>query len=284
MPLRSTATARQERLGAELRKMREAAGITARDTARLLGTDPAKVSHIEAGRLGVSEERLRRLATFYECGDTTLIDALVAMANGQGRKGWWETYRGVVPAGLLDIAELEHHALHLRTIQVTHIPGVFQTEDYTRTVFGYAIPPLPKNELEARVAHRLERSGVLYRETAPPYEALIHEAALRMRFGGPKVAKAQLEHIQELSHLPQISVRVIPFATDGYIGSGHAMLYASGPVRQLDTVQIDSAHGTTLLHAAPHLANYRILFDNLTKAALDRSRSRDFIHSVSRDL
>ncbi len=86
------------------------------------------------------------------------------------------------------------------------------------------------------MAHRLERSGVLYRETAPPYEALIHEAALRMRFGGPKVAKAQLEHIQELSHLPQISVRVIPFATDGYIGSGHAMLYASGPVRQLDTV------------------------------------------------
>jgi transcriptional regulator with XRE-family HTH domain len=284
MPLRSTATARQERLGAELRKMREAAGITARDTARLLGTDPAKVSHIEAGRLGVSEERLRRLATFYECGDTTLIDTLVAMANGQGRKGWWETYRGVVPAGLLDIAELEHYATHLRTIQVTHIPGVFQTEDYTRTVFGYAIPPLPNNELEARVAHRLERSGVLYRETAPPYEAVIHEAALRMRFGGPKVAKAQLEHIQELSHLPQISVRVIPFAADGHIGSGHAMLYASGPVRQLDTVQIDSAHGISLLHAAPHLANYRTLYDNLAKVALDRSRSREFIHSISRDL
>ena len=264
--------------------MREAAGITARDTARLLGTDPAKVSHIEAGRLGVSEERLRRLAAFYECGDTTLIDTLVTMANSQGRKGWWETYRGVVPAGLLDIAELEHYATHLRTIQVTHIPGVFQTEDYTRTVFGYAIPPLPNNELEARVAHRLERSGVLYRDTAPPYEAVIHEAALRMRFGGAKIAKAQLEHIQELSHLPQISVRVIPFAADGHIGSGHAMLYASGPVRQLDTVQIDSAHGISLLHAAPHLANYRTLYDNLAKVALDRSRSRDFIHSISRDL
>lgn len=150
MPLRSTATARQERLGAELRKMREAAGITARDTARLLGTDPAKVSHIEAGRLGVSEERLRRLASFYECGDTELIDALVVMANGLGRKGWWEAYRGVVPAALLDIAELEFHATALRTIQITHIPGVFQTEDYTRTVFGYAIPPLPQGELEAR--------------------------------------------------------------------------------------------------------------------------------------
>lgn len=284
MPLRSTATARQERLGAELRKMREAAGITARDTARLLGTDPAKVSHIEAGRLGVSEERLRRLATFYECADGALIDALVAMANGQGRKGWWEAYRGVVPAPMLDVAELEHYATHLRTIQITHIPGVLQTEEYTRTVFGYAIPPLPDNELEARVAHRLERSGVLYRDAAPPFEALIHEAALRMRFGGGKVARAQLEHVQELSHLPHISVRVIPFAADGHIGSGHAMLYASGPVRALDTVQMDSAHGVSFLHAAPHLANYRTLYDSLAKAALDQARSRDFIHSVSREL
>ena len=284
MPLRSTATARQERLGAELRKMREAAGITARDTARLLGTDPAKVSHIEAGRLGVSEERLRRLAAFYECGDTALIDVLVTMANGQGRKGWWEAYRGVVPAGMLDIAELEYHAVELRTIQLTHIPGVFQTEDYTRTVFGHTIPPLPENELEARVAHRMERSSVLHREAAPPYEALIHEAALRMRFGGSKLVRAQLEHLQELSHLPHIGVRVIPFASEAYIGSGHAMLYASGPVRALDTVQIDSAHGITFLHAVPHLANYRVLYDKLATVALDRNTSRDFIHSVSQDL
>ena len=284
MPLRSTATARQERLGAELRKMREAAGITARDTARLLGTDPAKVSHIEAGRLGVSEERLRRLAAFYECGDAALIDALVTMANGHGRKGWWEAYRGVVPAGLLDISEMEHYAVRLRPLQVSHIPGLLQTEAYTRTVFGYAIPPLPENELEARVAHRLERANVLHRDAAPPYEALIHEAALRMRFGGAKVAKAQLDHIQELSHLPQISVRVIPFASEGYLGSSHAMLYAGGTVPQLDTVQIDSAHGVILLHAATHLANYLTRFENLTKVALDRSRSRDFIHSMSRDL
>ncbi|NUP40432.1 MAG: helix-turn-helix domain-containing protein [Streptomyces sp.] len=284
MPLRSTATARQERLGAELRKMREAAGITARDTARLLGTDPAKVSHIEAGRLGVSEERLRRLASFYQCGDTELIDALVVMANGLGRKGWWEAYRGVVPAAILDIAELEFHATALRTVQITHIPGVFQTEDYTRTMFGHAIPPLPPAELEARVAHRLERSGVLYRESAAPYEAVIHEAALRMRYGGPKITRAQLDHLLELSHLPRISVRVIPFATNTYFSSGHASLYLCGTVPALDTVHIDSAHGGTFLHAAPLLANYRTLHKRLNAASLEESPSRDFILSVSRDL
>jgi hypothetical protein len=55
-------------------------------------------------------------------------------------------------------------------------------------------------------------------------------------------------------------------------------------VRPLDTVQIDSAHGISFLHAAPHLANYRVLYDTLAEVALDRARSRDFIHSISRDL
>ncbi|WP_031517749.1 helix-turn-helix domain-containing protein [Streptomyces sp. NRRL F-5123] len=284
MPLRSTATARQERLGAELRKMREAAGITARDTARLLGTDPAKVSHIEAGRLGVSEERLRRLASFYQCGDEALIDALVVMANGIGRKGWWEAYRGIVPAPILDIAELEFHGTSMRAVQITHIPGVFQTEDYTRTMFSNTVLPLPQAELEARIAHRLERSGVLYRDSAAPYEAVIHEAALRMGYGGPKIARAQLDHLVELSHLPRISVRVVPFATHAYFSSGHVHLYVCGAVPALDTVQMDSSPGPIFLHAAPHLANYRVIHQRLAAAALDESQSRDFIHAVARDL
>ncbi|WP_308407695.1 helix-turn-helix domain-containing protein [Streptomyces sp. RKAG337] len=121
-PPRNTPTARQAPLGAALRAMREAAGVTARDAARLLGADPAKVSHIEAGRVGVSEERLRRLASFYACGDTALIDSLVSIANEYRGQGWWEQYRGVLPAPLLDLAELEYHTDYLRAIQITHIP------------------------------------------------------------------------------------------------------------------------------------------------------------------
>jgi hypothetical protein len=284
MPLRSTATARQERLGTELRKMREAAGITARDTARLLGTDPAKVSHIEAGRLGVSEERLRRLASFYMCGDEALIEALVAMAVGNGRKGWWEGYRGVVPAWLMDIAEMEHHASALRSIQVSHIPGLLQTAGYSRTVVGNAIPPMPLNDLEARVAFQMERAQVLRRDPPVPYAAVIHEAALRMRFGGTEITRGQLEHLLEMSHLEHVSVRILPFVGGGYIGSGHVMHFVAGPVPQLDTVQTDSAHGITLLHEAAQLATYQARFELLTQDCLDREESREFIRAVIRDL
>ncbi|MES4901299.1 MULTISPECIES: helix-turn-helix transcriptional regulator [unclassified Streptomyces] len=284
MPPRSTPTARQERLGIELRKMREAAAMTARDAARLLGVDPAKVSHIECGRVGVSEERVRRLAAFYSCGDTALVDALSAMTYEQRGEGWWETYRGVLPAPMLDLAEMEHHATYLRTIQITHAPGLFQTEDYARTVFSFTFPRLPQTEMEARLAFRMERQRILLRDELQPFEAIVHEAALRMRFGGRKVARAQLERLQELCERPKVTMRVIPFKAEEPIGSGHAMYYTGGPVPQLDTVQIDTAPGVSLLHAEPHLKKYRTLFEAVKEATLDYGESRELLASIIRDL
>jgi transcriptional regulator with XRE-family HTH domain len=283
MPPRTNPTARQERLGAELRKMREAAGVTAREAGSLLGGGYPQISHIEAGRYGVSEERLRRLAAFYQCGDSALIDALAAMTYEQRGEGWWEEYRGILPAPLLDLAELEHHATRLRTIQITHIPGAVQTEDYARTLFNYTIPPLPKVELEARVAHRVERQRNLLRAATRPYEAVIHEAALRMRFGGRKVARAQLEYLLDMGVRPHVTLRVIPFESQDPIGAGHLMLYADGPVPQLDTVQIDAALGMSFLHAESHLKKYRTLSERVNAQALGETESRDLLHTIVRD-
>ncbi|MCT2592637.1 helix-turn-helix domain-containing protein [Streptomyces sp. N2-109] len=284
MPLRSTPTARQERLGRELRRMREAAALTARDTAKLLGVDPAKVSHIEAGRLGVSEARLRRIAAYYECGDVFLIEALAAMTHEQRGQGWWEAYRGILPASVRDVSEIEHHATWLNALQITHAPGVLQTEEYARTIFGYVVPPLPNDQLEALVQHRMERRGILFRERPPTYRAVIHEAALRMRFCGRKVMRSQLEHLQDIGELPHVEVRVIPFEAETYIGSGHAMLHMGGPVPQLDTVQIDSAQSVSFLDADAQLKKFRAIFSLVDAGALDRQKSRDLIRSIAHGL
>lgn len=264
--------------------MREAAGVTARDAAKLLGIDPAKVSHIEAGRLGVSEERLRRLAAFYQCSDGALIDALSAITHEQRGQGWWEEYRGILPGPLRDLAEMEHHATFLRTIQITHIPGAFQTEDYARTIFNYSFPPLPQTERDARVALRMERQKILQRDEPPPYDAVIHEAALRVRFGGRRVARAQLVRLQELCERPNITMRVIPFEVEEPIGSGHAMHYTGGPVPQLDTVQVDTGTGVIFLDAESLLRKYRMIFDAVKSVALSEAESRDLLHTIIREL
>lgn len=283
MPPRSNPTARQERLGAELRKLREAAGVTAREAAALLGSGPTQVSHLEAGRFGTSEERIRRLAAHYACGNRELVDELVAMAAERGQ-GWWEEYRGILNPPSLDLAELEHHSRRLRQVEVIHIPGLLQLECYMRAMFSYAVPELPASELDPRIAYRLRRQEILTDVRAAPYEAVLHEAALRIKVGSTKVGRSQLERLLEVAELDNVSLRVIPFDVEGFAGSGYSMLHAGGPVPELDTVQLDAAHGSIFIDAAPQLQKYRSLFEKIESSALSTSRSRDFIHRLAQDM
>ncbi|MET9292812.1 helix-turn-helix transcriptional regulator [Streptomyces sp. NPDC003077] len=283
MPARIITTARQERLGAELRKLREQAELTIREAARLLGIDQTKISHTEAGRVGVSEERVRLLTTQYACGDKELVEALVAMA-GEREHGWWEEFRGLLPAGFLDLAEMEHYARYLRTIEISHIPGLMQTENQVRAIVSYSLPELSEAELEARVAHRLRRRVILDRASPPKFDAVVHEAALRIRVGDRKVARDQLLHLAGESERPHVSIRVVPFDVDGFAGIGYPMLYVGGPVPQLDTVLLDSVHGSAFLHAESQVRRYRNLFSKVGKSALDERRSRDFMLRLAREM
>lgn len=283
MPTRRTPTERQKRLGAELRKLRLAAGVSTDYAAGLLGMDRTRISNMESGIRAIGSERARTLTSNYECAEATYIEALVAMADNRER-GWWEQYRGTLPLGLLDIAELEWHATRLLTAQTVHLPGLLHTEDYARAVFGAGLPPMSRLEVELRVTHRMERQRVLREPNPRPYVGYIHEAALRMQFGGRQATRAQLEHLCDESEREHISLRVIPVDRGSFPGAGHALLYAEGVVPQLDTVQLDSAHGPEFTHAEAQLAKYRAHLDWMAGAALTPDRSRDFIHVIAQQL
>ncbi|MGW3563966.1 helix-turn-helix domain-containing protein [Streptomyces sp. NPDC000941] len=283
MAQRTAPTARQQRLGTELRKLRERAGMTAREAGELLGGNQARISNIEAGRSPVSAAMVRTLACNYDCSDEPLLEALAGM-TGERRRGWWEEYRGILPTGLLDLAELEHHATGLRIGHTVHIPGLLQTIDHARVVFQQGVPALPPPEVEHRLSHRIKRQAVLYRDEPPTFTAVLHEAALRMQFGGPATTRAQLQHILDMSERDHITVVVIPFASGAFPGSGQSVCYACGPVPQLDTVQLDQSHGSVLLDAEAQLVKYRTLLDRMEAAALKPNKSRDFIHEIARSL
>lgn len=217
MATRSTPTERQKRLGSELRKMRLSAGVTTEYAAGLLGIDRTRLSNMESGIRPFSADRIRTLACNYSCSDTSYVEALTAMAEGKER-GWWEQYRGTLSAGLLDIAELEWHAARVRTAQVMHVPGLLQTENYARAVFSAVLPPLSRLEVELRVVHRMKRQQVFERSEPLPYLAYVHEAALRMPYGGTKVTLQQLEQIVVESERPSIDVRVIPYGVGDFPG------------------------------------------------------------------
>ncbi|KNE81888.1 MULTISPECIES: helix-turn-helix domain-containing protein [Streptomyces] len=276
-------TIRQRRFGAELRRLRDGAGMSAPTAAERLGVDRTMISNIESGRFGISEERLRRLTSIYECGDPELVDALAAMTGGRAR-GWWDEYRGKIPPDFLDVAELEHHATALRTLQTAHVPGLFQTEEHARALFDLFVPALPRIEVELRVAQRMARHSVIERAPAVPYVGLVHEAALRMRTGGRHVALAQLRYLLEESERPNVRLLVIPFAAEGFPMAGDTVLYASAANTHLDTVEVDSPIGAVFFDSPTQLANFRRRLDLAEGVALNPKRSRDLIRTIVENL
>jgi transcriptional regulator with XRE-family HTH domain len=126
------------RLGVELRRLRDSADLTSREAAALLGVSSTQITQIESALTGVSEKRLRRLASDYSCADTELIEALVTPATDRTR-GWWEKYRALLPTPFLDIAESEHHATYRDDVEFMCIPGLLQTEDYAHAAFSNCV-------------------------------------------------------------------------------------------------------------------------------------------------
>ncbi|MEU8511219.1 helix-turn-helix transcriptional regulator [Kitasatospora sp. NPDC048722] len=273
-------TARRKRVGIELRKMRDAAGRTAGEAAAVLGVDRSKITLIEQGTYPVSAERVVTLASEYEEGDAAYVDAVAEMAADR-TKGWWEEHRGLVPAGILEISEVEHYAHGLSTYQICHVPGLMQTEETARAIFQEVYPPLRPLNIEARVENRMRRAELV---TRIEYEAIVHEAALRMEFGGPAVARAQLKHLLALSETPNITLRVLEFKSGGFKGAGQAVMYARGPVPRLDTVQLDSVGSPAFLTEMNQLENYRNIIGAMRDRALDPAASRDAISSIMNDL
>ncbi|MGY0058938.1 helix-turn-helix domain-containing protein [Streptomyces sp. LZ34] len=273
-------TIRQRRLGAELRRLRERAELNATQAGVLLGSSQSRVSSIESGGYAVSADRVRAMARAYGCADQALIESLAEMTGGRTR-GWWDEYRDILPPSMLDMAELEHHARAMRIACVIHLPGLLQTRDHARAIISAVEPPLAPHEVEHRVSYRIKRQAILYGERPSSLTAIIHEAALRMDFGGSDVARAQLEHLLSMSEQEHITVLVIPFGSGAFPSSGQAIVHLSGSVPHLDTVELDTDHGSEFLDTQPQLTRYRSTLNRMEALALKSTASRDVIHHIA---
>ncbi len=282
MPLRREPTLRQRRLGAEMRRMREQAGLGGSQLARELGLAPTQVTQMENGKIGVSAERLRTVAAACSCSNTPLIEALAEMA-AERRKGWWEKYRGTLSTDFLEIAELEANAHRISTWATAYLPGLQQTEAYASAVFSRFAPFIPSHDLDARTTFRMQRKEAV-RHRGVPYASFIHEAALRMQFGGPRVLADQLDHLIDDSLAGRISVRVVPFDLDTFPGCGENIMFVEGPVPELATLQMDTVAGCMFFDAQASLGRHRSVFEHLDSSALAEAESREFIRSIGDEM
>lgn len=265
MGLRTTISERQRRLGYELKQLRERAGLSAGEAAERIGMGRAQLSQIETAKTTILTERLRELCRVYGCEEETYIDALVAMSEATG-KGWWTAFKKPMEQGPLSMAELEASAVSLRMHQSLLIPGLFQTADYTRALF--TSPKLGYENIEDTLRFRMERQRVLTRENPPSVHAVIHESALRMRFGGTHVLRGQLLQLIELARLPNVTIQIYPFTAQAHAALTGNFVHVIPSVHELGTVVLEFPYGFKYLGDPASRAQYGSLFSGLTEYAL----------------
>ncbi|ADI06972.1 hypothetical protein SBI_03851 [Streptomyces bingchenggensis BCW-1] len=265
MAPRSEPSERQRRLGAELRKLRNRAGLSGDQAAVILEADRARISNIEAGRIDVSRNRLYKLLREYGCPQGPLFDGLMEMAQERG-KGWWDEFRDVMGRSVLDLAELESRSTAILMHEPLFIPGMFQTEDYARSVI------LATSEDHAYadryVGFRMARQRVLDGESPVTYHAVIHEAALRVQVGGGSIMRKQLLRLIELARLPNVTLQIFPFERGAYAAFSRPFLLFEGSTPELRTVFFEYPGNSVFLGDGEHIDEYAKMFEKLTDLAL----------------
>ncbi|MEU8892219.1 helix-turn-helix transcriptional regulator [Streptomyces sp. NPDC048442] len=236
MPPRSNPSERQRRLGLELRKLRNSAGLSGDRAGALLDADRTRISNIEAGRIDVSRNRLYKLLREYGCPPGTYFDGLMEMAQATG-KGWWDEFRDVMGRRPLDLAELESRCTGIRMHEPLFIPGALQTEDYARAVIT-AMDEDPEL-VERYVAFRMARQRILTGDLPIPYHAVVHEAALRVHVGGTETMRTQLTRLIGISRLPHVTLQIFPFQQGAYAAFSRPFMLLGGATSELDTAYLE---------------------------------------------
>lgn len=167
MALRTQISERQRRIGAEYRRLREEAGLTAKEAAECIKMGGPQLSHIEAARTSLDPARVRALAAAYGCADEQYVDALIEMGAGDG-KGWWTSYKGHLPDFSLDLAELEDAALSVDNYETFYVPGLLQTPGYTSGIYEHRYGRTV-GDPEGSLRFRRERQSVLTRACCPEF-------------------------------------------------------------------------------------------------------------------
>ena len=217
-------------VGAQLRRLRTEQGISREQAGTAIRASEWKIHRLENGQVGFKERDLVDLLRLYRVTDPGEVAALLAIAREANEPGWWLQYSDVLPQWFRAYVDLESAASLIRTYQGQLIPGLLQTEEYTRAVVHGAQLDESPEEAERRVALRVARQTLLTRAGAPRLWAVVDEAALRRPVGGPKVMRAQIEWLIEVSRLPSVTLQVLPFSA----GAHPAMVGAFSILRFAD--------------------------------------------------
>lgn len=274
MPVGGKPTVRSRRVGAELRRLRDAAGVTTAQAADLLNCSPAKISRIENGIVSARVGDLRLLLDRYSDQDQEHRAYLERLARESNKRGWWQDYGDTIPPYYADFIGLETDASYIKTWEPTIVPGLLQTPEYARAVMLANPAMISPAKLENHISIRRERQARLEQGTDVRLDAVIWEVALVTTVGSDEVQRGQLGRLLELMDRPNISVQVLPLeAGDKANMSGSFVMFSFGSERSVSTVFVETLTSSQYLERDEELRGYTLVFDALRSAALSPAAS-----------
>ncbi|WP_040792471.1 helix-turn-helix domain-containing protein [Nocardia paucivorans] len=269
-------------LGGQLRKLRESKNITRDAAGEAIRGSHAKISRLELGRTGFKERDIRDLLTLYGVTDPEEREAFLDLARRANEPGWWHRYSDLLPSWFGTYLGLEQAATKIRTYEAHLVPGLLQTPDYARAVvtLGYE-----DGDTDRRVAFRQRRQEILHRADPPVIWAIIDEAALLRPVGGPRVHREQMEHLLDLTRLPNVTIQVVPFSAGAHAAAGSSFTILRFAEAELpDIVYLEQLTSALYLDRREDLALYLSVMDRLSVQAAPPDRSREIIADYTKGL
>jgi transcriptional regulator with XRE-family HTH domain len=267
---RLSPTVRRRRLGLELRRLREAAGVTIDAVAERLECSSSKISRIETGHSGATPRDVRDMLAVYGVSGPAAED-LVQVAREARQKGWWHLYGTVLTTAYVG---LEAAASSIRAYEAQVVPGLLQVEEYARAMICEARPDISDAEVDRRVHVRMARQSLLTQDEPLQLSVVLDEAAFHRLVGGPEVMRRQVDHLTRMSALPNIALQVLPFSAGPHAGmdGSFAILGYEEPADP-DVVFASNAAGGLFLEKDEELRRYHAIFEQLKKSALPPEES-----------
>jgi Domain of unknown function (DUF5753)/Helix-turn-helix domain len=277
-------TVRRLILGTQLRRLRERADISRAEAAYSIRGSESKLSRMESGRVGFKERDVADLLTLYgvhEQDERGKIIDLVAQSNVQG---WWHGFSDLMPKWFEDYLGLEESASQIKAYELQFVPGLLQTEDYALAIASRGRPESANRDTERKVHLRMQRQKILYGRSAPKLWVVIDESVLYRRLGGPRVLRGQIDHLLDLTSMPNITLQVVPYQTSGYGAEGPFTLLRFAEAELSDIVYVEHLAGALYLEKPEEIEIYSRALDRLAVEAETPARSRQMLLKVREDI
>ncbi|MFE2728647.1 helix-turn-helix domain-containing protein [Kitasatospora sp. NPDC059327] len=249
-------------LGSQLRRLREARGITREDAGYAIRASESKISRMELGRVSFKERDVADLLSLYGVDDGGEREALLGLVREANKSGWWHSFNDVLPGWFQTYVGLEEAAALIRQSR----------------------PVISEEEVERRVSLRLRRQKLLTEGSSPRLWAVIDEAALRRPVGGPKVMRGQVQYLIDIAEQANVVIQVMPFRFGAHAGESGAFTILRFPEQDLaDVVYLEQLTSALYLDKRDDVDAYIQVMERLCVDSLTPERTIDLLGSILKE-